>query len=80
MELRTEMREQSPLMCDFDALNHDAAAAYAMRNAIWSWELESDENGIDETQSPRDAVRWIKCHAAELMRSWGFTEQAGGDA
>lgn len=56
MKLRTEMVEQSPMMCDFDALKHDAAAAHALLQAI---------QGL-----PKQYREWAEMRADELMCEW----------
>lgn len=66
MKLRTELREQTPLTCDFDALKHDAAAARALMQAL----VEVSEKG--EYVFPTNALIAVKRRADKLMRSWGF--------
>lgn len=66
MKLRTELCEQSPLTCDFDALKHDAAASRALMMAM-------EEVGAEN----RD-YSWLACvekierRADEIMAGWGF--------
>lgn len=68
MKLRTELREQSPLTCDFGALKHDTAVAHALMQAIKD---VSEATGFD-------VGWWIERRADEIMAGWGF--DSGEDA
>lgn len=63
MKLRTELCEQSPLMCDFDALKHDAMAAHALLQAMEEYDLE----GWSDQANP---VAWARERAAEILAGW----------
>lgn len=65
MKLKTELVNHFPLMCDFDALKHDAAAAHALMQA-----LKESSNMWFSTQ--QNVLSWIEERADELMREWGF--------
>lgn len=67
MKLKTGMVSHFPLMCNFDALKHDAAAAHALMQAIEEF-WESPDGGGHEF----DGVRCVQERADELMREWGF--------
>lgn len=66
MKLRTELREQSPLTCDFDALKHDAAAAHALMQAITAWGKHPGYQGGES---------WVKKRADDIMAGWGFDSE-----
>lgn len=61
-----------PKECCIDDVCKDAMAAHALMLAMSEWWMKSDEEGIDEYQSPRGAVEWVQERADELMREWGF--------
>lgn len=64
MKLRTELREQSPLTCDFDALKHDAAAAHALMEALERWAARRADHA--------SYADHLLGHADEIMAQWGF--------
>ena len=58
MKLKTELVSHCPLMCDFDALKHDVAAAHALIQAM--------------NEQCNDCSSVLQERAAEIMGEWGF--------
>jgi hypothetical protein len=85
MELRTEFSKVgrryelhvpgNRMLVDDDAVEHDAAAAHAMKMAA-----KGVQDDYADRQEIVDACIVIQLRAADLMREWGFTEQAGGES
>ena len=71
MKLWTEMESCLPRGSIGD-IEHDAATAHALLQAMQEWGERSYSEAVDKLD-----VRWIRLRASELMAEWCFSSTPG---